>query len=100
MINCEKEKNSVFRTSISNSLFFARTQRKIGHLFHDKLVDRKSQDFMKAISTYTFLVLDWITNKFISGSTVKISKNVQNSQSEIKQNSFFLQIFSASKAPN
>ena len=70
--NCEKEKNSVFRTSISNSIFFARTHRKICHLFHDKLGDRKSQDFVKAISTNTFLVLDWIMNKFISGSTVKI----------------------------
>ena len=52
--NCEKEKNSVFRTSISNSLiFFELKQRKIDHLFHDKLRDRKSQDFVKAISTYT-----------------------------------------------
>ena len=45
---------------------------KICHLFHDKLGDRKSQDFVNAISTNTFLVLDWIMNKFISGSTVKI----------------------------
>ena len=48
------------------------TQRKIGHLFHDNLRDRKSEDFVKETSTYTFLVIDWIMNKFISGSTVKI----------------------------
>lgn len=36
------------------------TQRKIGHLFHDKLRDRKSQDFVKEMPTYTLLVLDWI----------------------------------------
>ena len=101
MIIVKKKKNSVFRTSISNSLiFFELKQRKIGHLFHDKLRDRKSQDFVKAISTYTlylYLTGSW-TNSSL-GLQWKYSKNIQNSQSEIKQNSFFLQTFSASKAP-
>ena len=55
---------------------------------------------MKAISTYTlylYLTGSW-TNSSL-GVQWKYSKNIQNSQSEIKQNSFFVQIFSASKAP-
>ena len=69
--NCEKEKNSVFRTSISNSLiFFELKQRKIGHLFHDKLRDRKSQDFVKAVSTYTLYL-------YLTGSGTNSSLGIQ-----------------------
>ena len=55
---------------------------------------------MKAISTYTlylYLTGSW-TNSSL-GLQWKYSKNIQNSQREIKQNSFFLQMFSASTAP-
>ena len=90
--NCEKEKNSEQACPTlypEKQKYVHCTQRKIGHLFHDKLRDRKSQDFVKAISTYTlylYLTGSW-TNSSL-GLQWKYSKNIQKSQSEIKQNSF------------
>ena len=46
---------------------------------------------------FLYLTGSWTSSSL--GLQWKYSKNIQNSQSEIKQNSFFLQIFSASKAP-
>ena len=59
--NCEKEKNSeqAYPTLYPEKQKYVHcTQRKIGHLFHDMLRDRKSQDFVKEISTYTLVVLE------------------------------------------